>query len=89
MKRLLYVIVIIVFFLLGLGFYLNNPQNVVIKFYFAFEKELPLAIVMLVTLAVGILIGYFASLIKSLKLRRRLARANKAVRTLESERAPL
>ena len=85
MKKLLYVIVIFAFLVFGMGFYIQNPQPVSIKYYLGFEKELPLAILLLITLSIGVLVGYFASLIKSLKLRRNLAKANRTVRNLETE----
>ncbi len=87
MKKLLYVIVTLIFLLLGIGFYMKNPQMATINFYFDFQKQLPLAVLLLITLMIGILVGYFASLLKSLKLRRRLSKANKAVKILESEGA--
>jgi len=87
MKKLIYVLVVLVFFLLGLGFHLNNQQSIMIKYYMGLQTELPLSALLLIVLAIGIFIGYFASLIKSLKLRRRLSVANKAVENLESEQA--
>ncbi|MGB5708715.1 MAG: LapA family protein [Arenicellales bacterium] len=84
MKKLLYVIVILVFFLFGLSIFYNNPQNIELKYYMGLRTEQPLTVVLLITFIAGIIVGYFASLIKSLKLRRRLSKANKTIRTLES-----
>lgn len=86
MKKLLYVIVILVFFLFGLSIFYNNPQNIELKYYMGLSTEQPLTIVLLIIFIAGIIVGYFASLIKSLKLRRRLSKANKTIRTLESNR---
>ena len=83
MKKLLYVIVLIIFFLLGLSVFYNNPQSVELKYYMGWQVELPLTVILLITFAAGVVIGYFASLLKSLKLRRRLAKANKMIQTLE------
>lgn len=83
MKKLLYVIVILVFFLFGLSIFYNNPQNVELKYYMGWHTELPLTVLLLITFAMGIVVGYLASLVKSIKLRRRLSKANKTIRTLE------
>ncbi|MGI9316804.1 MAG: LapA family protein [bacterium] len=83
MKKLLYVIVILVFFLFGLSIFYNNPQNVELKYYMGWHIELPLTVVLLITFGLGVIVGYFASLLKSLKLRRRLSKANKVIQTLE------
>ena len=83
MKKLLYVIVLIIFFLLGLSVFYNNPQSVELKYYMGWQVELPLTVILLITFAAGVVIGYFASLLKSLKLRRRLSKANKMIQTLE------
>ncbi len=87
MKKLFYVLVLFAFLIFGMSFYVNNPQPVVLKYYLGFEKELPLAVLLLITLIIGVFVGYFASILKSLKLRRNLARANRAVKNLESEHA--
>jgi uncharacterized integral membrane protein len=83
MKKLLYVFVLIIFFLFGLSIFYNNPQSVELKYYMGWRVELPLTVVLLITIAAGVIIGYFASLLKSLKLRRRLSKANKMIQTLE------
>ena len=85
MKKLIYTTVIVVFFLLALSFHLNNPQTVTLRYYFGIEKELPLSVLLWITLFIGVVIGWMAGLIRSLRLRRRLARANREVRTLDGE----
>lgn len=84
MKKLLYVTVLLVAFLFALSFHLNNPQTVTLNYYMGWQRELPLSILMLVALVIGIVIGWFAGLIRSLKLRRRLAQANRSVETLKT-----
>ena len=84
MKKLLYVVVIVAAFLFALSFHLNNPQTVTLSYYMGWQQELPLSILMLVALVIGIIIGWFAGLIRSLRLRRRLAQANRSVETLKS-----
>jgi uncharacterized integral membrane protein len=85
MKKLIYTAVIVVFFLLALSFHLNNPQTVTLRYYRGIEQEMPLSVLLWITLIVGVIIGWFAGLIRSLKLRRRLARANREARNLEGE----
>ena len=84
MKKLLYVAVIVVFFLLALSFYLNNPQPVTLSYYMGFEKEMPLSLLLWITLLIGVIIGWFAGLAHNLKLRRRLARANRTLRIMDA-----
>ncbi len=84
MKKLLYVIVILAAFLFALSFHLNNPQTVTLSYYMGWQREIPLSILMLVALVTGVVIGWFAGLIRSLKLRRRLALANRSVESLKS-----
>jgi putative membrane protein len=86
MKKLVYVIVVVVVFLFGLSFFYNNPQNVSLKYYMGWSVEMPLTVLLLITLAIGVIVGYFASLVKSVKLRRSLSKANKVIRRLETDR---
>ena len=83
MKKLLYVIAAIVFFLLGLSFFVHNPQSVVLKYYLGFEREYPLTMVLLATFLGGVIVGYLVSIVSALKIRRRLSKANKVIRALE------
>jgi len=84
MKKLLYVVVFLASLLLGLSFFYKNQQSVSLEYYMGWSAELPLTALLLVTLAIGVLSGYIASLLKSLKLRRNLSKANKTIRQLES-----
>ncbi len=84
MKKLFYALVIFVFVVFGMGFYINNPQTVELKYYLGFQYELPLAVLLLICLGIGVALGYFASLLKSLKLRRNLSHAKREVKNLEA-----
>ena len=86
MKKLIYVLVIVVFFLVGLTFFYKNPQTIKIQYYMGLAIELQLTVLLLITLAIGVIVGYFASLTKSLKLRRNLSKANKTIRNLQDGR---
>ncbi len=84
MKKLLYVAVIVVFFLLALSFYLNNPQVVTLSYYMGFEKEMPLSLLLWITLFIGVVIGWLAGVVRNLRLRRRLAQANRTLRIVDT-----
>lgn len=83
MKKLIFVIVIIVFFLFGLSFFMQNPDSVTLYYYRGWQAQMPLAALLFITVVLGIIIGYFASLMKSLKLRTRLAKANRQIAALQ------
>lgn len=87
MKKLIYVLLAVLFFLIGLSFFYQNSQPVAIQYYLGLDIQLPLTALLLITLVIGVMVGYLASLAKSLKLRRRLSRANKTIKILESSRA--
>ncbi len=75
MKKLLYAVIFLVVFVVGLTFAAKNPQDVVISYYFGVDLELPLTVVLFGTLVAGVLIGYMFSLAGSYRrYRRRRAR---------------
>ena len=85
MRKLIYMLVLVVFFLLGLAFFLQNQQVIDLNYYGLQEPiSVPLALLLLVVFAVGAVAGYFVSLIKTLKLRRNLSKANRTIRDLEN-----
>lgn len=75
MKKLLYAVIFLVVFVVGLTFAAKNPQDVAISYYFGVDLELPLTVVLLGTLVAGVLIGYVFALAGSYRrYRRRQAR---------------
>jgi uncharacterized integral membrane protein len=62
MKKLLYAVIFLVIFVLGLTFAVRNPDTVHINYYFGIDVELPLTILLLCSLGVGVLIGYLTAL---------------------------
>ena len=83
MTKLLYVLVIVAAVFLGLTFTYMNNQSVELK-YLNFQQEVNLSLLLLCTLILGALAGYFVSLLSSLKIRRKLSKANKELKNLES-----
>ena len=62
-----------VLFLLLLGFAVKNDQPVVLKYFFGFEWQTSLVVILLCFFTVGVLIGVLAMLTKMFRQRRELA----------------
>ena len=85
MKRVLYVVVAIVVIFFGITFAFHNRQNVDVNYYFGISWNGPLALALLTALAVGVVVGFLASLHTVLRLQRQLVAARKEVRQVEQE----
>lgn len=83
MTKLLYIIIIIIAVFVGLTFTYMNNQTVELK-YLSFSREINLSLLLLSTLIFGVVVGFVASLLSSLKVRRNLSKAKKEIRNLES-----
>ena len=83
MTKFLYVVVIIVTIFVGLTFTYMNNQAVEIH-YLSFHREVSLAGLLLCTLVLGLIAGYFASFLSSMKIRRNLSRTRKELRNQQS-----
>lgn len=77
MKKLLYAVLFLVVFVFGLTFAARNPQLVSINYYFGVDVELPITVLLLVSLMAGIVIGYLASFATGLRRRLRPSRATR------------
>lgn len=84
MGKLFYVLVISIVALVGLTFTYMNSQAVEIR-YLSFNREIPLSILLLVTLVFGMLIGVTGNAVSLLRARRNLARMK---RELENHKSP-
>ena len=84
MKKLIYVIVLTVIVVAAALFTYINHQTVRITYYGGLDTEIELALLLFITFVLGVLCAYFGSLISSLKLRRRLAQANKQLKILQN-----
>jgi len=85
MKRLFYLIVILVTIAIGVTFAYRNSQMVEIAYYLGLKWSGPLSIALLVTFAAGVAVGYLASLQMVVRMQRDLVRARKEVRQIEQE----
>jgi len=70
---------------LGLTFVVKNPDPVDLFYYFDWHWSGPIAVVLLIALALGILLGFLASLLLVFRARRRLGQARKQQRKMEQE----
>ena len=71
MKKLFYAVIFLGVFVLGLTFAARNPHSVSIDYYFGLSLELPITLVLLVTLAIGVVVGYVFSLAGGIRRYRR------------------
>lgn len=83
MTKLLYVVVILITVFVGLTFTYMNSQSVELK-YLTFERQVSLSYLLLCTLLLGIIAGFLASWLSSLKVRRDLSMARKKLKSLQS-----
>ena len=74
MKKFFYFLLFLFLSLLGVTFTIQNPQDVLVQYYLGFTWHGPLVILVAVSLAIGIVIGSLAGLVKNLRLRRRKSR---------------
>lgn len=89
MKRLFYLIVIVVTLLFGASFAFQNRQEVEIAYYFGLSWRGPLSLALLATLTIGVAVGYVAGLRMVLRMQRQLVQARREVRQIEQEVANL
>jgi len=89
MKRIFYTIVIAVTLFVGITFAFKNQQVVELRYYFGLEWSGPLSLALLTTLALGVAVGYLASLRMVIRMQRQLVQARKEVRQIEQEVANL
>lgn len=88
MQILIWLLRALLFFVL-LGFALKNDALVSLRFFFETEWRLPLIVVVLLSLAAGVLLGVTAAVMTLLKQRREIARLRESVRvTADSDEAP-
>lgn len=85
MKRVFYVVVALIVVFFGITFAFHNRQNVDLTYYFGISWSGPLALALLTAIAVGVVIGFLASLRTLLRLQRQLVVARKDVRQVEQE----
>ena len=85
MKRIFYIVVGVVSLFLGITFAFQNSQNVMLQYYFGLSWTAPLSLVLLTSCAIGVAVGYLASLRMVVRMQRQLVQARKEVRQIEQE----
>ena len=78
MKKFFYFLLFLFLSVLGVTFTIQNPQDVSIQYYLDFTWSGPLVILVLASLAIGIVIGSLAGVAKNFRLRREYSRWAKA-----------
>jgi len=85
MKRTFYIIVGIIVVFFGITFAFHNRQTVDVSYYFGLSWSGPLALALLAAVAIGVVIGFLASLRTVLRLQSQLVAARKEIRQVEQE----
>ena len=80
MRRILIWLVLVVTFVLLLGFALKNMDNVTVRYFLGFEWQAPLVLVLLMFFAFGIAFGLLASVGVIFAQRRRIAALTRELR---------
>ena len=84
MKKLLYLIALLVLVALGATFAIKNPQDIYITYYPNLEWEGPLAVLVLVSLGLGYCLCVLRGIGRNISLRKRISRLEKENRSLEA-----
>lgn len=85
MKRVFYSVVIVIALFAGITFVFKNQQAIELRYYFGLIWAGPLSLALLVTLAIGVVIGYVASLRMVIRMQRQLVQSRKELRQVEQE----
>ena len=85
MKRLFYLLLILILLVFGISFSLKNPEPVSISYYFGLGWSGPMSWLMLVVLAIGCLLGVLLTFTWALRSKRRLSKLKKEIRKMEQE----
>ena len=67
-------------FIVLLGFAIKNDQPVKLSYFFGFEWQSSLVVVLLIFFSAGVLVGVFAMLADGLQQRREIARLKRDIR---------
>lgn len=88
MKRILGLVFFLLVLVFGLFFGLLNAEPVPINYYFG-SRELPLSLILVITLLAGAVCGALAGLGLVFRMRREIARLRRELRASEKELANL
>lgn len=84
MLKLIYALLALVLFVATLSFAALNAAPVTIDYYLG-QHQVPLSLLLVVTLALGALLGSLVGLARVLHVKRELARLRRAARATEEE----
>jgi len=85
MKRILTIILFLAFAVFALTLNLKNPDSVTLRYYFGFEQEFDLFLVLFIPFAFGVLLGVLLMSISVMKNKVQLGKAKRDVGKLEKE----
>lgn len=88
MKKLLYVILIVVIALFGLTFSYKNHQIIDINYYFGIHFNGELSLLLFIVFVLGLLVGWLMTLPNALHASRKLSRTKREARALQTEHIP-
>lgn len=89
MKAFLYLLLALVVLVFGISFALKNTGSVSVTYYFGLDWSGSLSWLLVITLAVGALLGVLFTLGWVIKAKRQAARARREVAQLEREASSL
>lgn len=84
MSKLIYTILVLTVILFGIVFAILNADNVQLNYYFG-SQQIPLSLVIVLSLMVGAFLGVLASIRLILRSRREIARLRKTSEIAEKE----
>ena len=84
MKRIIYLFLFLLLVIVGIAFAVLNADAVSLNYYFGTE-QLPLSLILVVTMMIGALLGVIASSGLFMRHRRDIAKLKKAVELAEKE----
>lgn len=88
MSKLIYTVIVLVVVLFGIIFAILNAENVQLNYYFG-SQQIPLSLVMVMSMIVGAVLGVFASISLIFRNRKEISRLRKASAMAEKEIANL
>ena len=80
--RIIYSLVILIIFTIGMSFALQNADPVALHYYVG-QKTAPLSLWLIIAMGVGIIWGMLFCLMVNLRLRRTIMSLNRKIKTLE------
>ena len=85
MKRIIYLFIGLITLFIGLTFAIQNKQRVELSYYFDWQWTAPIAVIVLVSFAIGVVCGFLANLWALRRMQRKVFKARKQVRLIEQE----